>query len=83
MGAAYAEPVQANLFGPADPEKTTNDAIAKSFQERLRSKAGFKYVLKPIKVKNSIGATLYYLFFASNNETGSRIAEHILNSHRS
>lgn len=80
--AAYAESAQRSLFGPADMEKTSNDSIANSFRDRLRNHAGFKYVPTPIKVKNSIGATIYYLFFASHNETGSRIAEHILNNHR-
>ncbi len=80
--AAYAESPQARLFGPADIEKTSNDAVAESFRERLKDTAGFKFVPKPIKVKNSIGATLYYLFFASHNETGNKIAEHILNNHR-
>lgn len=80
--AAYVESAQASLFGPADVEKTSNDAVAASFRERLKTKAGFKFVPEPIKVKNSIGATVYYLFFASQNETGSRIADHILNTHR-
>ncbi len=80
--AAYVESAQGSLFGPADMEKTTNDAIAECFRQRLRNEAGFKFVPNPIKVKNSIGATLYYLFFASHNETGTRIAEHILNNYK-
>lgn len=80
--AAYVESAQGSLFGPADLEKTSNDAIAESFRGRLRTQAGFKFVPSPIKVKNSVGATIYYLFFASHNETGNRIAEHILKGHR-
>lgn len=79
---AYVESPQASLFGPANMDKATNDAIAESFRERLKNLAGFKFVPEPIKIKNSIGATLYYLFFASHNETGNRIAEHILKSHK-
>lgn len=79
---AYEEPAQSSLFGPSEPKKTTNDAVAEGFRERLHTKGGFKYVPKPIKVKNSIGATIYYLFFASNNETGGKIAQHVLNAHR-
>lgn len=80
--AAYVESAQRSLFGPTDMEKTSNDAVAESFRERLKNQAGFKFVPEPIKVKNSIGATLYYLFFASHNETGCKIAEHILKSYR-
>lgn len=69
------------LFGEED-EKTNNDCVAKAFQKRLREVAGFKYVPDPIEMRNSTGATVYYLYFASNNPTGSKIASHILDRHR-
>ena len=81
--AAYTESPQGSLFGTTEMEKTSNDSVAESFRERLRTVAGFKYVPTPLRIKNSIGATLYYLFFASHNEVGNKIAEHILNAHRS
>jgi len=31
---------------------------------------------------NSLGATIYYLFFASPNQTGKKIVEHIFEKHR-
>ncbi|MEP6847312.1 MAG: three-Cys-motif partner protein TcmP [Acidobacteriota bacterium] len=80
--AAYAEPAQANLFGLAEIKKVSNDTIAEAFRSRLKDVAGFRFVPKPVRVKNSIGATLYYLFFASHNETGNKIAEHILENYR-
>lgn len=80
--AAYVESPQASLFGDSDLVKASNDGIADSFRERLLTVAGFKFVPKPIRIKNSIGATLYYLFFASHNETGSKIATHIFNRYR-
>lgn len=69
------------LFGEED-EKTNNDRVAKAFQKRLREVARFKYVPDPIEMRNSTGATVYYLYFASNNSTGNRIASHIFNRHR-
>ena len=80
--AAYSESPQRNLFGDAKFEKEPNDVIAERFRERLKSVAGFKFVPEPIRMRNSIGATLYYLFFASQNETGYRIAKHILDKYR-
>jgi three-Cys-motif partner protein len=59
-------------------EKSTNEQIAQAFRERLQDVAGFKFVSKPAAMLNSTGATLYYLFFASQNQTGERIASHIL-----
>jgi len=64
-----------DLFG--HPEKQSNDVIAKAFQERLRSIAGFRFVPKPLAMKNSVGSIVYYLFFASPNRTGGKIVEEI------
>jgi three-Cys-motif partner protein len=81
-GAAYSESPQMSLFGEDRLLKEPNYAIAEKFRERLKTVAGFKFVPEPIPMRNSTGATIYYLFFASNNETGTRIAEHILNKYR-
>lgn len=59
-------------------EKATNEQLAEAFRERLQKVAGFKYVPKPVPMLNSTGATVYYLFFASQNQTGEKIASHIL-----
>lgn len=81
--AAYTESPQGTLFGEVQFEKEPNDVIAERFRERLKSVAGFKFVPEPIRMRNSNGATLYYLFFASQNETGYRIAKYILDKYRS
>ncbi len=70
---AYA--TDRNLFG--FPEKEPNEIVAEGFRQRLLKKAGFKYVPKPIPMRNSIGAIVYYLFFASHNSAASNIIEHI------
>lgn len=69
-----------NLFGW--PEKQPNDVIAERFRERLRKVAGFKHVPKPVPMKNSKSATLYYLFFAAQNETAENIVLDILKKYR-
>ncbi|MCA1593514.1 MAG: three-Cys-motif partner protein TcmP [Acidobacteria bacterium] len=70
---AYA--TDRNLFG--FPEKELNEIVAEGFRQRLLKKAGFKYVPKPIPMRNSRGAIVYYLFFASHNSTASNIIEDI------
>ncbi|MGA8151287.1 MAG: three-Cys-motif partner protein TcmP [Terriglobales bacterium] len=61
-----------NLFGI--PEKATNEAVVTAFQKRLIEVAGFKRVPDPLPMRNSIGRTVYYLFFASQVD----VAEHIV-----
>jgi len=58
-------------------EKANNDAFAEAFRKRLNDKAGFKYVPKPVAMRNSNNSELYYLFFASNNDRGDKIARDI------
>ncbi len=57
--AAYGS----DLFG--NPDKQSNETIAKAFRARLIEVAGFARVPKPIPIRNSKGAIVYYLFFAS------------------
>ena len=77
--AAYRE--QPDLFG-SHLEKADNVDIAEAFRDRLERVAGFKYVPEPIPMRNSNGATVYYLYFASPNRTGAKIVEHIFNTYR-
>ena len=77
--AAYRK--TADLFGEVE-EKEQNDEIAEAFRKRLQKVAGFKYVPKPIPMRNSKNAVVYYLYFASPNETGSRIVTDIFNTYR-
>lgn len=80
--AAYREPEQGGLFGALDPIRTKNDALVNAYCERLRSVAGFKHVVEPLPMKNSIGRVVYYLVFAGPNETGARIARDVMKKHR-
>lgn len=72
--AAYRK--QKGLFDTIE-EKTSNKVVAEAFRERLEQVAGFKYVPQPIPMRNSKGAIVYYLFFASPNETGAKIVKDI------
>jgi three-Cys-motif partner protein len=69
------------LFNDMD-EKTTNEAVANAFRERLRKVAGFEYVADPMPMRNTKGAILYYLFFASPNRTGHKIVQDIMTKYR-
>lgn len=72
--AAYRE--EEHLFG-FDDVKGTNEDIVKAFKDRLRTVAGFKNVLDPMPMRNTRGATVYYLFFASAKDTANKIARDI------
>jgi three-Cys-motif partner protein len=76
--AAYV--TSGNLFGWE--EKSTNEQFVQAYRERLLSEAGFGYVPDPLPMRNSKGATVYYLFFASPNATGKRIVEDIFERYR-
>lgn len=80
--AAYQK--RPTLFGDTFEEKANhaNEAIAEAFRKRLVEVAGFKYVPKPVPMRNEKGATIYYLFFASPNNTGAKIVENIFNTYR-
>ncbi|HUJ30530.1 MAG TPA: three-Cys-motif partner protein TcmP [Candidatus Acidoferrum sp.] len=69
-----------NLFG--FPEKEPNQVIAQAFRQRLNETAGFERVPEPLPMENSKGAVVYYLFFASKNATGEKIAREIFSKYR-
>ncbi len=77
--AAYAK--QQGLFDTFE-EKTSNRTIAETFRKRLKTKAGFNYVPEPIPMRNTTGAIVYYLFFASPKETGYKIAKQIFEKYK-
>jgi len=78
--SAYVE--KPTLWGDKVDEKARNEAIAEVFRKRLGNVAGFKYVPRPVPMRNKKGATVYYLFFASPNRTGASIVEDIFNTYR-
>lgn len=69
-----------NLFGT--PEKTDNETIAEAFRQRLNKVAGFSYVPEPIPMRNSKGAIVYYLFFASQKPAAEEIVKYIFNKYK-
>ncbi len=77
--AAYRQ--QRGLFGDVD-EKRTNEAVAEAFRKRLEDVAGFKYVPPPVPMRNKTGAVVYYLYFASPNQTGANIVGDIFRKYR-
>jgi three-Cys-motif partner protein len=77
--AAYS--TDQNLFGFL--EKTDNEVIAEAFRVRLHDVAGFEYVPPPMPMRNSKGAVVYYLFFASPNKTGGKIVKEIFETYKS
>jgi three-Cys-motif partner protein len=77
--AAYRK--QKGLFGAID-EKRTNEAVADAFRKRLKKVAGFEFVPAPVPMRNSTGAVVYYLYFASPNRIGAKIVEDIFRKYR-
>lgn len=73
-------PTTGNLFGWQ--EKNSNEALAEGYRQRLKTIAGFKYVPEPLPMKTKTGSTIYYLYFASPNETGGKIVTHIFDKYR-
>lgn len=69
-----------NLFGWL--EKEPNEVIVEAFRQRLKSVAQFDHVPEPLPMKNSKGAIVYYLFFASKYETAAKIARQIFEKYR-
>jgi three-Cys-motif partner protein len=53
-----------------------------AFRQRLKTKAGFKYVPQPIPMRNSKNAAIYYLFFAAQKPVASDIVEDIFDRYR-
>jgi three-Cys-motif partner protein len=81
---AYEVSRQGSLFGESEELKVedANERIADAYRQRLIDVAGFAYAPQPLRFVNSIGRTIYYLFFASPNQTGKKIVEFILEKHR-
>jgi three-Cys-motif partner protein len=70
------------LFGPEEEKAADNEAIAGAFRERLRNVAGFKHVPEPMPMRNSKGAIVYYLFFASPKPVAQEIVTQIFDKYK-
>lgn len=69
-----------DLFGY--PEKEDNETIAEAFRQRLHTVAGFSHVPGPMPMRNSKGAVVYYLFFASQKPVAASIIQKIFRKHK-
>ncbi|MBI3462409.1 MAG: three-Cys-motif partner protein TcmP [Planctomycetes bacterium] len=63
-------------------EKADNKEIADAFRRRLRQSAGFARVLEPLPMRNSTGAVVYYLFFASQRQVAEDVVQDIFDKYR-
>lgn len=71
---------EGNLFGYES--KVSNEDVARAYQERLRTVAGFSYVPAPLPIHNSKGAVIFYLYFAAHSPVAARIVEDIFENYR-
>jgi three-Cys-motif partner protein len=69
------------LFDPEEA-KTDNQTIAETFRERLQKVGKFRNVPEPIPMRNSTGAVVYYLYFASAKPVAQNIVTDIFNKYR-
>jgi hypothetical protein len=69
---------QLNFFGTEELAKSDNETLVADYSQRLREVAGFGFVAKPLPMRNSRNADVYYLIFAGPNQTGWKIAGDII-----
>lgn len=79
---AYAPSPQEDMFGPPAEEKVSNETVAEAFRKRLEDVAGFSNVPKPIAMRNSQNAVVYYLYFASHKPVAANIVRDIFTKYR-
>jgi three-Cys-motif partner protein len=80
--AAYEK--QLDLYGgEAADRKRPYEQIVHAYCDRLQNTAGFPFVVRPLLVRTPTRQPLYYLVFASHNETGARIAGDVFKKHAS
>ncbi|MCK4390888.1 MAG: three-Cys-motif partner protein TcmP [Desulfobacterales bacterium] len=78
---AYASSRQMSFFKESQEEKVSNETIAEAFRRRLKEVAGFPHVPKPIAMRNTQNAVVYYLFFASHKPVAENIVQYIFNKY--
>ncbi|HYN39133.1 MAG TPA: three-Cys-motif partner protein TcmP, partial [Rhodospirillales bacterium] len=80
---AYVDTGQTSMFDfEPEKQKQDNETIVAAFRARLQKVAGFEYVPQPLAMTNSNNAVVYYLFFASDNDTGRKIITDIFGRYR-
>src|SRR3989442_593282 len=63
-------------------EKEENEVVAEGLRQRLLKVAGFKHVPEPLPMRNMKGATVYFLFLASQKPTAEHIITDIFKKYR-
>ena len=58
-------------------EKNPIDDVVEAFRSRLKRVAGFQHAPKPMPMRNSKGAIVYFLFFAAQQPTADKIVKEI------
>ena len=58
-------------------EKNSIIPVVDAFRDRLKKVAGFKFVPKPMPMRNGKGAIVYFLFFAAQQQTADKIVKDI------
>jgi three-Cys-motif partner protein len=66
-----------------DPEKVSNEQFELAWRERLKKKAGFKFVSEPMPMKTRNNSVIYYLYFASQKPVAAGIVSDIFKKYRS
>lgn len=79
---AYTPSRQTQLWDPPAEEKASNEVIADAFRRRLKEVAGFGNVPKPIAMRNTQNAVVYYLYFASHKPVAEGIVRDIFAKYR-
>lgn len=75
--ACFTPHPQLGLFGDEKLAKQPNQVVVDAFCERLKGVAGFDYVPQPMPMRNSVGAVVYYLFFATHKPVAEKIVSQI------
>ncbi len=81
---AYEDDPQSNLFTSSAKVKVedANEKIAEAYRRRLLEVARFRFAPVPLRFPNRLGATIYYLFFASPDPTANKIVQQIFDKYR-
>lgn len=65
-----------------DPQKVSNEQFELAWRERLKNKAGFKFVSKPMPMKTKNNSVIYYLYFAAQKPVAVSIVDDIFTKYR-
>jgi hypothetical protein len=57
--------------------RRSNERFESAWRERLKKKAGFKFVSKPMPMKTKTNSVIYYLYFASRKPVAAGIVDDI------